>query len=593
MLDGNKLRSLYETLKKGGYSEDYKTFEGGFTKQDNYSKRKQVYDLLTAHGAQIGDSYEEFMKLMQKQGGTSSSSAANKPYGSSFVHPQMPDLSKAASWKESPTREWTQRQLGTFDQTKDLEREVAKAAKKAQEPTKEQAQEFFQQMEDAADYRQMTGKKLSDFGKDAPGSDFFTPTLKRNADGGVVMGDNGEPLVGFSTDEARNGASNYLVEKVAEREAQEKYEEENAPKPIKGFGEAFKQGTRMMWEGLKNIGAETVNLVTGSNQEYLDAIKHLDLASEYNKSDRYNEYKDSFIHSDEWKNFRDNFIDDDSLLSKINPVKYGLRALAAHIENKALREALEHNNYSISAARKELEEKARKNESWGDRVKRDVSEAMEKQRPTEGFGAWVGNIAPQMVPSAIAMAASVATKNPTYLKAIAATNLGTMAASTAGLSMSEARKHGASDLQAWGVGLLDGGIEMWTEKIPLDRYTKRLLGFNSKAVKKAATEALTNPNSPAKQELQRLLQQARKKLGGKLFTGKNAKEFAGDILAEGLSEFTAEALETITPMIYQNPEEYPTLAEIFMNGLEGAKAGVFMGSVLGGASKGLQYAQNK
>ena len=313
MLDGNKLRSLYETLKKGGYSEDYKTFEDGFTKQDNYSKRKQVYDLLTAHGAQIGDSYEEFMKLMQKQGGTSSSSAANKPYGNSFVQTQMPDLSKAASWKESPAREWTQRQLGTYDQTKDLEREVAKAAKKAQEPTKEQAQEFFQQMQDEADYRQMTGKKLSDFGKDAPGSDFFTPTLKRNADGGVVMGDNGEPLVGFSTDEARKGASNYLGEKVAEREAQEKYEEENAQKPIKGFGEAFKQGTRMMWEGLKNIGAETVNLVTGSNQEYLDAIKHLDLASEYNKSDRYNEYKDSFIHSDEWKNFRDNFIDDDSL----------------------------------------------------------------------------------------------------------------------------------------------------------------------------------------------------------------------------------------------------------------------------------------
>ena len=70
-----------------------------------------------------------------------------------------------------------------------------------------------------------------------------------------------------------------------------------------------------------------------------------------------------------------------------------------------MREALEHNNYSISAARKELEEKAMKNESWGDRVKRDVSEAMERQRPTEGFGAWVGNIAPQMVPSVIAMAA--------------------------------------------------------------------------------------------------------------------------------------------------------------------------------------------
>lgn len=585
-----KVKSLYDVLKSNG--EDVgseQEFNDWFLKpgQEGYKNRKYLWDTFNQHGADVGANYEEFAGWL----GLRPASQAKKPYGNTFGQSQMPTLSDAVSRKTSSANEWTQRELGIYDTKKDLKRKASKAAKQARNPTKEQAQKFVQQIKDEADYRQATGKGLSDFAKGMPGSDFLTPTLKRNEDGSVVTGDNGEPLVGFSSDETKKAASRYLGEKAAEREEQEAYEA--AHTPIKGFGEAFKQGTKMMWEGLKNISAETVNLVTGSNQEYLDAIKHLDLASEYNKSDKYNEYKDSFIHSDEWKNFRDNFIDDDSLLSKLNPVKYGLRALASHIENKALREALEHNNYSISAARKELEEKAMKNESWGDRVKRDVSEAMERQRPTEGFGAWVGNIAPQMVPSAIAMAASVATKNPAYLKAIAATNLGTMAASTAGLSMSEARKHGASDLQAWGVGLLDGGIEMWTEKIPLDRYTKRLLGFNSKAVKKAATEALTNPNSPAKQELQRLLQQARKKLGGKLFAGKNAKEFAGDILAEGLSEFTAEALETITPMIYQNPEEYPTLSEIFMNGLEGAKAGVFMGSVLGSASKGLQYAQNK
>ena len=65
-LDNGKLRQLYTTLQKGGYKEDYNTFVNGFSGNNNYSNRKKVYDLLTAHGAQIGSSYEEFMSLMQQ-----------------------------------------------------------------------------------------------------------------------------------------------------------------------------------------------------------------------------------------------------------------------------------------------------------------------------------------------------------------------------------------------------------------------------------------------------------------------------------------------------------------------------------------------
>ena len=64
-IDNSKLRQLYTTLQKGGYEQDYDTFVKGFTGNDHYANRKQVYDLLSANGAQIGSSYEEFMQKMQ------------------------------------------------------------------------------------------------------------------------------------------------------------------------------------------------------------------------------------------------------------------------------------------------------------------------------------------------------------------------------------------------------------------------------------------------------------------------------------------------------------------------------------------------
>lgn len=64
-LDNNKLKKLYSTLQKGGYEQDYNAFVNGFTGDKNYANRKKVYDLLTENGAQIGDSYEDFMKKMQ------------------------------------------------------------------------------------------------------------------------------------------------------------------------------------------------------------------------------------------------------------------------------------------------------------------------------------------------------------------------------------------------------------------------------------------------------------------------------------------------------------------------------------------------
>lgn len=68
-IDRSKLKQVYNTLKGGGYEQDYDSFKRGFLGNGNYKNRKQVYDLLSQNGAQIGGSYEEFMKHMQVQPG--------------------------------------------------------------------------------------------------------------------------------------------------------------------------------------------------------------------------------------------------------------------------------------------------------------------------------------------------------------------------------------------------------------------------------------------------------------------------------------------------------------------------------------------
>lgn len=77
-LDKGKLQKIYSTLKQGGYAQSYDEFEKGFCGNDNYPNRKKVYDLLTEHGADIGSSYEDFMKKMQKSSSPKSSAQSPK-----------------------------------------------------------------------------------------------------------------------------------------------------------------------------------------------------------------------------------------------------------------------------------------------------------------------------------------------------------------------------------------------------------------------------------------------------------------------------------------------------------------------------------
>ena len=92
-LDNDKLKKLYSTLQQGGYTQDYNTFVKGFTGDENYKNRKQVYDLLTKNGAKIGSSYEEFMQKMQ---------SPSKPTPNTQAQSQRPAAPQAQQTNSAP-----------------------------------------------------------------------------------------------------------------------------------------------------------------------------------------------------------------------------------------------------------------------------------------------------------------------------------------------------------------------------------------------------------------------------------------------------------------------------------------------------------
>ena len=94
-LDNSKLKKVYATLQQGGYKQDYNTFLKGLTGNDHYENRKKVYDLLSANGAQIGDSYEEFMKKMQVAPAPAKSTTPTAPAKPTPAKPKETPLTEA------------------------------------------------------------------------------------------------------------------------------------------------------------------------------------------------------------------------------------------------------------------------------------------------------------------------------------------------------------------------------------------------------------------------------------------------------------------------------------------------------------------
>ena len=400
-----------------------------------------------------------------------------------------------------------------------------------------------------------------------------------------------QPLEQPRTDSIRPMQQPRVVPPTSTPDKQEEY--------VEGFGAGWKQGWKGLVEGAKYFAGEAANLVTGSSLDDAGALAHWEQLEQTGQDiqqpllSRRERQHHEFMSSNGGDKLPMVVDENGNVRPPTEEEKQEHRnALQINEYNQLIHDAIEEAGGDLTKAKQLLSSRAA-DKSWGDKMMENASEEMSKMKPTKGFGAWVGNLVPQMLPSAAAIVLSVATKNPKYAKMVGGLGMGAMTVSTAGQSMKEARDAGASTGQVWAVGIADGAIELATEKLPFDRYTTRLFNGTKAKVGKELAEAVADNHSPARNELEKLLTEANKKLGGKLLNGKNVKDYAADILAEGASEFTAEALQTITPIIYENPEDYPTINEILQNGWEGAKAGLFMGAVLGGASKSIEHQQQR
>jgi len=379
---------------------------------------------------------------------------------------------------------------------------------------------------------------------------------------------------------------------------------------IVGFGPAFAQGADQLYQGGKGLVGEAANLVTGSSMDERSALATLssktnaneelgnedwflkrwqsefqgwDAKSDKEKKALRRDYMADYQHR--LQQLTSDLVGQEYTASNGKTKKYGIRdaydiAKKQLADEQRILEALKESRGDVHEAANALSE-AVANPSWGDKIIDEVNQKNAEYLPTKGFAAYMGNLAPQMIPNAAAIGL-MATGNPIAGNVIGKIGMGALTASTAGQSMAEASANGATPWQTASIGLADSAIEYLSELIPFSTYTGKLAKLSKRQLSKELAQALDTP--AGREELKNLYLKANKDLGSKLFSKEFGKMYVSDVAAEGLSEFVAEGLETVTPMIYQSPEEYPVLAEVLNNGLEGMKGGVAMGAFLGAAS---------
>ena len=381
------------------------------------------------------------------------------------------------------------------------------------------------------------------------------------------------------------------------------------PEKIRGFFPALGQGAKNMYYGLVNLAGEAAQLFSGRNifnplswgsrnaQEALDELEHRLQAGVDPHTHAEPEYQQMVAALNNPDLTKKQKREAAEQYNKYLEEQWGYHPFTSkgrdrmqHIADIDLmiEAALKRADGDVEEARRILAGKAG-DLSLGDKMSQYAAEGLAQSKETEGFGAWLGQQIPMLLPSAVAIGMSAYTKNPKYAEWIGKGSFGLMAASSAGEAMNQARQYGATDNEVWAAGFTDAAIMYAAGKIPFNRYTGRL--FNG-AKKQAAAElsaALADESSLAAKEAEELFKRAAKELGGKF----NWKEYMADIAAHGATMGSMSALQTMVPMIYEHPEDYPTLWEIVQNGVRGVRDGVFLGSTLGAATQGMKVRNNR
>lgn len=395
---------------------------------------------------------------------------------------------------------------------------------------------------------------------------------------------------------------------------------------VTGFVPGFEQGAKALAEGGKIVAGTAANVVTGSSRDAKKALgileKHANDTDNYNPREAYNQdIQDNYEADMEayWKQMDEWYKKHPSLLGRLKNMLPFVGDIPEEPKNpnliqpsigdfgniigdnvdmrpyKLVSEALEQGDFE--KAKSYLREKAGK-KTWGDEVEAEAIKELVTLKPTEGIGAWIGNLTPQMIPNALAIASSLHPATRPFARPLGAAGMGALSASSGGTAMAEARQYtketgkNIPESDILKAGAIATAIEIGTEYIPFSRYMSRAGSMvKSRIGKEVAQNIINNPT--ARKEAESLFTKASKTIPSR-FTKQGLKEFGKDITAEALSEFSAESLGAIVPMIYAGKEDYPTLSEIIENGIEGAKAGLFMGALLGGGSLAVNnYAQNQ
>lgn len=407
---------------------------------------------------------------------------------------------------------------------------------------------------------------------------------------------------------------------------------------IRGFGGGFAQGLDAIYQGIKTFAGEAANNLPGveSAQIYKDAVKIANDKIEelrrtrvrpdgkaYRLSDK--EVYDSLL---EWAQGESLSSEEaNKLHKKIDRAKsIGVslpgggsvgQSLGRDRDTENAVEALSRDQAikaiisSIGEAgedkfRSSLRGKYDERKSIGDMLMDSAEEGRRGHKRTEGTAAWIGNLASSSAGTLLGVA--VGAINPSAGAAIGAATMGALTASSAGNAMAEAREYGATNEQIWGAGIMAGAIEYATERIPFERYFGGVNKLGGKVLGRVARESQrkavaemtqslvgklsSSAVSPARKELAKVLSKANKQLGGKLFGGRTLANYMIDVAAEGASEFLAEGLGAIVPIIYRDREDYPTLREIIDSGIEGFYGGAIMGAAISGVGRvGNHYRQ--
>ena len=262
----SQLEILHRSLKSNNYDvpDDYESFRSTLTAkgEEGYKNRKTLYDSLKANNYDVPDDYDTFRDALfspvkRKQApatvpqGTPSQGNRTTATPAGRTMSMLPDgwgeLSPEAglpSYMREEAKKRREESYGTDEaamQQRRRTKQTAKALRGDRQAAKEVGlDKVGQQLRDRMDYTMATGEELRHVGDEAATGSQHTeragldltsigiaPTVARDEQGNMMMGEDGKPLRGIVSDEVRAGTQQAEQARVRREDLQLQMDEAN------------------------------------------------------------------------------------------------------------------------------------------------------------------------------------------------------------------------------------------------------------------------------------------------------------------------------------------------------------------------------